>query len=290
MQCAQAHVDAVNAHLSGVERIINKLGGLENMGIRTLSAIYSYVHQLTQTNMDTNIPSCDVMKGMIQDAPPRFKISQKYEYWIRENSNCIGQHNNPTPNTSLIGSHFFTSPWSDDLPTELRTILRIFQSIIPCHEKMVEEDKRQMPVENDCLIFMVHRLYSLRYNTTLTPFQDVICISVMIYAITRIWGIHGKPCMVFIAQNFRALLEYCYEDVLGAAPDLLFWALFLGGVVSVDTGAHGWFLGRLRAWAGNHGVCEYEEAAGIWGRFFFVSRRRDESARKLWRSVLEYGV
>lgn len=77
--------------------------------------------------------------------------------------------------------------------------------------------------------------------------------------------------MVFIAQNFRALLEYCFEELMGVAPDLLFWALFLGGVVSVDTEVHGWFLGSLKTWAGNKGVSGYEEVAAIWRRFFFVS-------------------
>ncbi|KAJ5669059.1 hypothetical protein N7462_010129 [Penicillium macrosclerotiorum] len=39
-KCAQANIEAVEAHMAGLQQIINALGGLERLDIRTLSTIY----------------------------------------------------------------------------------------------------------------------------------------------------------------------------------------------------------------------------------------------------------
>ncbi|KAJ5278754.1 hypothetical protein N7478_004126 [Penicillium angulare] len=41
VECAEAHTEAVNAHLNGLQNLVKGLGGLDNMSIRTLSTLYT---------------------------------------------------------------------------------------------------------------------------------------------------------------------------------------------------------------------------------------------------------
>ncbi|KAJ5106300.1 hypothetical protein N7456_002975 [Penicillium angulare] len=41
VECAEAHTEAVNAHINGLQNLVKGLGGLDNMSIRTLSTLYT---------------------------------------------------------------------------------------------------------------------------------------------------------------------------------------------------------------------------------------------------------
>lgn len=178
------------------------------------------------------------------------------------------------------------SLWFQTLPRELATIIKGFRNIISCHERSVEVDSRHMPVENDYLVFLSHRLYALPYKTPITPFQDVLRISLLVYGLVRIWGWSRKPCFAYMAQMARQKIEKCDDFLQETAPDLLFWALFLGGLVSTGLDGHDWFLARLDQLAERMCILDWDQAVLVLQGFFFVCRSTDESAKELWASML----
>ncbi|KAJ5574132.1 uncharacterized protein N7459_008559 [Penicillium hispanicum] len=58
VECAQANVDAVEAHIAGLQQVVNALGGLETLNIRTLVIVFC----------------CDFMKAFVTSSPPNFEI------------------------------------------------------------------------------------------------------------------------------------------------------------------------------------------------------------------------
>ena len=236
--------------------------------------------------------SCDAMMGLSLKLPPHFTISRKWEVWLRNNSRCLGS-NCPYPIPSSLGRRFFTSSWAQNLPEQLMSSILIFKNLVACHERMVELDSRDMPAENDCLLFMVHQLYSLPYEVATTPLQDVICTSLHVYSVIRIWGWQKKPCLEDVAAVFRGRIERCYSTLQQTASDLLFWSLFLGGLVvstlvTKNPELHDWFLVRLKEEVASLGIRGWNEAVAVLEGFLFVRRPRDEPANELWRSITSF--
>lgn len=227
------------------------------------------------------------MQGLVRDSPPVLGVSKRWERWIRINSTCLDESSYPSPKS--LGKRFFNASWFGDFPEDLIKIIKAFQKLIPIHERMVECDSRNMPAENDCFQLMIHRLYSLPYKVTITPFDNVVCTSILVYTVTRVWGMYGWPCLEHLGRNFQQRISNCYDQLQRTAPDLLFWLLFLGGLISKGLETHDWFLTHLKASAEHIGVQDWVQAVTVLEGFFFVCRSSDEPARELWQSVLRLG-
>ncbi|KAJ5287772.1 hypothetical protein N7478_003458 [Penicillium angulare] len=268
LACIEANIEGVKAHILGLQCIINALGGLENLELRTLSAVYCV----------------DAMKGLVLDTPPIFKISKKWEKWIKTNSICIAADNRP-PSQSKLGKRFFNSSWSPDLPEELVSILKGFQLLIPCYEQMIQKERRQMPVENDCLLYLIHRLYMLPYKVMVDPLLEVLSISLQAYTLARIWEWRGKPCFANVGRTFRQKIENSFNYLLMEAPDLLFWSLFHACLVSVGFELYDWFFTKLKECADRLHIRDLSQALPVLEGFFFVYRMSEEPARELMNSL-----
>ncbi|KAJ5094247.1 hypothetical protein N7456_010108 [Penicillium angulare] len=268
IESAQANAEGVKAHMVGLQYIINALGGLEKLEIRTLSAVYCF----------------DIMKGLVLDTPPMFKISKKWEKWIKTNSICIAADSRLASHSEL-GKRFFTSSWSLDLPEELVSIIKGFQHLIPCYEQMVENERRNMLVENDYLLYLIHRLYMLPYKMTFDPFLEALCISLQVYTITRIWEWRGKPCFDSVGRIFRQKIENVSDYLFIEAPDLLFWSLFHGCLLTAGIKHFDWFFTKLKECAKILHISDLSQALPVLEGFFFKYRLIDEPSRELTNSL-----
>ena len=223
------------------------------------------------------------MRGLLKRAPPAFDLSAR---WVRKiQTECAFMTTCSLP-SSALGRQFFTSPWSQDFPTELRSIIEAFRQMIPLYESIAESDLRSSPYQNDHLLLLVHRLYSLPYICSLTPLQDITRLAVLLYAVIRIWTFEGKPCIEVLLQTLQQGFEKTFTLLEDIAPDLLFWILFLGVLAARGLPSRGWFLEKARRSAERLGLKTWDDAARVLEQFFFARRPNGETAKALWHSEI----
>ncbi|KAJ5597034.1 hypothetical protein N7450_003492 [Penicillium hetheringtonii] len=227
--------------------------------------------------------NCDLLRGLQSSAPPVFEVSSK---WInRIESKAAASKSNLTTRPS-IGARFFVSPWSQDIPSPLSSILYSLCHLISRFEDIEDSDCRSLPLENDHLVLLANRLHSLPREITLTPFQDAIRLGTLCYLTVRVMRFEGNPCIENLIRTLRHNFEYSLPILSAVAPDLLFWILFISGIASQGFDSHIWCIENLRNCASQLGLRWWEDAASILEGYFFVSRLRNDPAKALWNSVV----
>ena len=232
----------------------------------------------------TCLSSCDLLRGLQSSAPPVFEVSSK---WInRIESQAAASKTNLITRPS-IGARFFVSPWSQDIPSPLGTILYSLCSLISRFEDIEDSDNRSLPFENDHLVLLANRLHSLPREISLTPFQDAIRLGTLCYLTVRVMRFEGNPCIENLIRTLRHNFEYSLPILYSVAPDLLFWILFVGGIASQGFDCHIWCIENLRNCTSQLGLRTWEDASSILEGYFFVNRLRNDPANALWNSVSE---
>ncbi|KAJ5569825.1 uncharacterized protein N7459_009255 [Penicillium hispanicum] len=267
-EAALANMKAVDAHIIGLKNIIGGLGGLDTLSNLTLSTVYC----------------CDLMRGLLKRSPPIFDLSARWVRNIQTESAFIKAHR---PLSSPLGPRFSTSSWSQDFPSELRSVIESFRQLIPLYESIYESDSRVLSSENDYLLLLIHRLYSMPYDCSLSPLQDTIRLSILLYAVVRIWKFSGKPCMENFVQILRQTFEKSFSILENTAPDLLFWILFMGVLATPGLPSRAWCLERTRTSAKKLGLKTWMDAKQVLEQFFFVCRPHGEIAKDLWLLEVE---
>lgn len=267
VEAAQGNLEEVDAHVAGLKGIIDVLGGLEVLGDWAITTIYC----------------CDLMRGLLLDSPPVFDLLPN---WALKTQNGCAYFKSYNPSFS-VGERFFSSTWSPNIPPQLQSIIQSFQQVIPCFESMADLESRTLTFENDYLLLLMHQLYSLPYDYPLEPLHNTIRLSVMIYAVVRIWKLEGKPGTECLVQRYRQSIEKGLDYLERTAPDLLFWALFLSSLASLGLPSHGWCLVNVRKAAVQLGLKNWNDAKRVLEDFFFVCRPRNENAKTLWDSDIE---
>ena len=93
--------------------------------------------------------------------------------------------------------------------------------------------------------------------------------------------------MPIIVDNFQRSIVRGYMVLQNQAPDLLFWALFMGSLASQELDCHPWFLNTLMDVAEMLSLTDWESAREVLEGFFFMYRSTDEPAKIIWDSALE---
>lgn len=117
------------------------------------------------------------MRGLLLDSPPVFDLRPK---WAAENPKRVRLCQVIQPPS--VGARFFSSTWSPDIPPELQLIIRSFQRVIPCFESMDDMESQTFTLENDYLLLLMHRLYSLPYGFPLIPLHNTIRLSAVLHS------------------------------------------------------------------------------------------------------------
>lgn len=226
--------------------------------------------------------SCDVLRGLQKCAPPAFELSHKWVKRLKPEYTAIQA--NPTIDHS-IGSRFFKSPWSHQIPSELWSILCSLKQLVLAFEEIEDSDSRSMPLENDHLVLLTNRLHSLSLDIRLTPFQEAIRLGTLIYLTIRVLGFEGNPCIENLIHALQKNFDYSLPDLATIAPDLLFWILFMSGIASQGFVSHIWCLNNLRICAKQNALRSWEDALSVLKGYLFVPRRRNDPAKCLWNSI-----
>ncbi|CEJ59376.1 hypothetical protein PMG11_08001 [Penicillium brasilianum] len=269
-----ANKEAVEAHMNGMIKIIALTGGLNNLDGGTLSMIYS----------------CVFLHGMIQERPPAIPMCAKFENRVLEQSTIIKASNNTMKTkASTLGARFFNAPWSNQIQPRFKALISWYQQLVSYYENLGTISAEPMSVENDCLLYLTHRLLSLPYEISLTPFEEIVRLSILVYSSIRVWSLYGMPCLEVLVGTLRKSLCKSYRTLQSTNSDLLFWILFVGSLASRGMECHSWFLAHLVDVADQLSLEGWGSAISVLQGFLFVCRSADEPAKELWNFTLRGG-
>ncbi|KAJ5226817.1 uncharacterized protein N7469_006823 [Penicillium citrinum] len=243
----EGNVEAVEAHINGLEKIVAGAGGMEVIDYGILSMVYRVFKESAF-----------------------FKLNCRFTKLSKVNK---------------LGTGFFNSTWSKDIPPMFKSIISLFQQLVTYYESLDIVFAEPMSVENDCLLFLGYRLLALPYQCSLSPFQETIRLTILSYASVRVWSFYGMPCLEALVETLRESLYDSLHIIRSTATDLLVWVLFIGSLASRGMRCHSWFLTRLVDAADQLLLDGWDSAVPILEKFFFVCRDKDEPARELWTAA-----
>ncbi|KAL4787894.1 hypothetical protein BJX76DRAFT_353693 [Aspergillus varians] len=269
-EAAGANKEAAGAHMSGLRKLVYLRGGLDNLEDLTISTIYCG----------------DFMRGLLTRCPPAFPMSDAWKSKVLQQSRAAQSIHE---NTALYppGIRFFTSPWSRDLHSGMRSSLRLFQRLASYYESTEREPSMRAPIDNSLMIIGGHRLLSLSFSGTSASFQESLRLAMLVYCATRILDLQWINCVPFAVEDLRQSLHSSLSILQDTACDLLFWILFVGGMASQGLECHRWFVIRLGEAAERLAVTDWNTALSLLRQFFFVIRPAEKQPERLWNSTVE---
>lgn len=214
----------------------------------------------------------------------------KFENRVLEQSTIIKASNRATnTKASTFGARFFNAPWSNEIQPKLKSLISWYQQLVSYYENLSTISAEPMSVENDCLIYLTHRLLSLPHEISLTPFEEIVRLSILVYSSIRVWSLYGMPCLEVLVETLRHSLCKSYRTLQSTKSDLLFWILFMGSLASRGMECHSWFLAHLVDVADQLSLEGWGSAMSVLQGFLFVCRSSDEPAKELWNFTLRGG-
>ncbi|EPS29276.1 hypothetical protein PDE_04225 [Penicillium oxalicum 114-2] len=273
VEAAEANMQAVHAHERAIKKIIDGLGGLDNLGYDSLSILHV----------------CDLMRGLTSDTPVQLNKSWKWELKVR--TECLFLHEeHEIPPSSFVGRRFFNSPWSAGLHPQLVPTLRSLQKLVSLYEGVTSSTWTQTRMDNDGLLLLDHELLAIAHDCSLPAFQDTLRLTVLIYTVVRIRGFSGMPCADIFVDTLRRSLQRSFLFLDGNAPDLLLWIFFIGSLASRGRRYHAWFLLRLQVAARKLSLEQWDRAVLVLQEYLFVYRPTDGFVKEMWEFAMREKV
>ncbi|KAF3392720.1 hypothetical protein F1880_008849 [Penicillium rolfsii] len=266
VEAAEANIQAVRAHEKALKRIIDTLGGLNNLGYDAISVIYV----------------CDLMRSLINHKPIQLNKSWKWEFKVRKECPFLWEDYEVAP--SFVGRRFFTSPWSSNLHPVLRSSLCSLTKLVSLYENVSCPSWTQTRMDNDGLLLLIHELLSLAHDRSLPAFQETLRLALLIYTVIRIRGFEGMPCADIFVSTLRKSLQASSASLSRNAPDLFLWILFIGSLASRGRSCHSWFLQRLQEAAQGMALEKWDHGVVVLQEYFFVYRSSDGPVKEMWHS------
>jgi hypothetical protein len=228
------------------------------------------------------------MRGVISYPQPVFHISRPWAARVLSQWTHLATTDLSTV-LPLLGTRFFSSPWSCNIHPELISILQSLQEFINYYEHQLFKGSAWHSIGNDYLIILMLRLYKPVTECSHIAFQESIRLSTIVYCMIRIWTSQAFPCLAVLSNKFRQSLDYSYPELHSTAPDLLFWILFTGALASQTPpiSPHNWFLERLSELADELYLAHWDNAVHLLQGYFFP-RSHDTQAKCLWESVTRH--
>ncbi|KAL4882948.1 hypothetical protein BJY04DRAFT_31365 [Aspergillus karnatakaensis] len=314
IEAANANFTALNAHISGLRRLISLAGGMNNLDHTWLSKLYQ----------------CDVKSAALMNTRPAFPIISQWRDEIVQQAKIFepNGHEIETPESlEALGAAIFSAPWYPELEPSMQTLLLVFSRLIIYYESVVLSPHLVTPNDNDLFILFEHKLLSTTYTSTPNaeisaspstspsdPFSrsaspsdtmssslsnppqthhtlnEPLRLTLLIYLNMRIWHLQPFGFMQFMTERLRQSLIApvpLFTTLLGTSPDLLFWVLFIGGLASQGYKSHAWFVNHLIEVTQILGVKEWDEARWILAGFFYTDQEKEKKAEEaLWNEIV----
>ncbi|CEJ56777.1 hypothetical protein PMG11_02975 [Penicillium brasilianum] len=261
-EALEGNWDAVEAHGDGLRMIVEALGGVERIGEWPLANIYS----------------CDPIRGLLRDCPPIFDIPKAFETQVL---GALTERARPIRKRyPRLGTCFFKSP----IHSRLKMMIGSLQDVICIYEETLRLNTYLALPDHNAALLLSNRIHSMPFDYDLSPFNEAIRQTIMLYILTRIWEFQAS--VEGLVRNLRERLEEILGYLEKSAPDLLFWILFNGAFASAKFGCHAWFVSRLQSLARELSLSEWEDVASLLEGFLFVRRVTNESAKEFWKEVM----
>ncbi|KAL2811751.1 hypothetical protein BJX63DRAFT_267194 [Aspergillus granulosus] len=271
IESSMANLEAVEAHLKGLKRLVDLIGGLDCLAHMTLSRLYQ----------------CDVKGASVRRSRPIFPMSTCFRSGIIHESKVL--HLDQNFETPLLlagfGSRFTGSPWFPNVDPAMQASIEVCRRIILYFESANLYPETGTRTDNDLLVCTEHQLHSLSFAADDT-LNESLRLSLLIYLNTRVWHLGQLPIMGCLVAPLKQSLAPHLPFFQAIAPDLIFWMLFMGGMVSRPYSVHPWFVARLAETARQLGVREWKEARAILGEFFYTDQPGETAAEDLWDEIL----
>ncbi|KAJ5692841.1 hypothetical protein N7462_002264 [Penicillium macrosclerotiorum] len=267
---AEGNLEAAEAHMDGVRRIIEVLGGFESLAYPLMTLVHC----------------CEFIKSAI-GAPIIFSISPKWARKLFRESAFLQDKTYCTD--SPMGTRFFTSPWSSTLNPTLISVLHALRRIIIFQTRQAQLPPTAAgPSEINYLVLVVHQLHSLGHAAVLPPFEEIVRHAVHMQILIQLWTLYGMPVADISASILRRSLIRNFAAVK-ADPKLLFWVLFIGALTAREPSCAAWFriqLGRARHMLD---LQSWPDALAVLCGFFYVSLPLGDPGKFLWMQLQQDG-
>ncbi|CEL01810.1 hypothetical protein ASPCAL01388 [Aspergillus calidoustus] len=275
IEASMANLEAVEAHLKGLKRLVDLIGGLDSLAHMTLSRLYQ----------------CDVKGASVRQSRPIFPMSPRFRSGIIHESNVLSldQAYEPPLALTTLGRRFTSGPWFADIDMQLQASVEICRRIILYFESARIHPELGTPTDNDLLVCTEHQLHSLSFPTG-DSLNEPLRLSLLIYLNTRVWHLGKLPIMGRLVGPLKASLVQQLPFFQALAPDLIFWILFMGGMAARAYPVYPWFVTRLAETATLLGVREWGEVRALLGEFFYTNQPGETPAEDLWDEVLLDGA
>jgi hypothetical protein len=167
----------------------------------------------------------------------------------------------------------------------MKTIIQSFRDVLSIYEETIRS-KTDLPMtDHNCALLLVNRLHAVPYGYNISPFNETIRLTIMVYILTRVWEFQAN--VENLVRQLRGRIEENVDFLEKSASHLLFWVLFNGAFGSAGFECHAWFISRLRSLALELSIGEWEDVASALEGFFFVRRSTKDSAKEFWKNELD---
>ncbi|RAH66351.1 uncharacterized protein BO66DRAFT_442150 [Aspergillus aculeatinus CBS 121060] len=266
VEAADGNQQAADAHVQGLKKLVDLLGGIEGLDHAMVSLFYSAVH----------------VYGLLTSSEPAFPMSEEWKQRVLQEVFAVKSEEDFRDH-SYFGNRFFASPWSAGLDPSLRLLLQHFRQLM-VHYNYAQSSLSKSS-ENNFALLTAYELLATTYVLNPSDFQDTLRIAMRIYLALRLWTFQGLPCMKFVSEELQHSLYTTLHLLQRTAPDLLFWILFVGGLASMGHQTSAWFKTYLSITAGQLAVYNWDAALVLLEGFCFIYRPADTMARDLWNAV-----
>ncbi|PCG99393.1 Protein of unknown function DUF3468 [Penicillium occitanis (nom. inval.)] len=274
IEAVDANIEAHNAHMKGLKRLIQLMGGLDTLDHMTLSKIYQ----------------SDVKSAALYNSRPVFPISSRWRSEIIQDSRLfLARDELDTPkDLASLGITIFSSLWYIKLDRTMKTFLQVIRRLIFYYEYVQRNPASVMPTDNDLFLVAEHQLLSAGYiRTDPTDINEPLRLTLLVYLNLRVWHFQSFPFMEYVVESLRQSLNLSYSYLQTETPELLLWILVLGSLGSQGYKCHRWYLNRLIEITDRLGLRKWEEARALLGGYFYTDQISEKKAEEdLWNEVL----
>lgn len=176
------------------------------------------------------------------------------------------------------------------MPQQLRSVIIALRFLILDFETLGEANPRDSSVKNNRLTLCARQLIGLPSCYSITPFHDILRLTILLYCVIRVWSIPSKPWINMITEKLLPPLETEFVTLERTAPDLLLWVLFVVGFSTRGLEHHAWFVVRLEQIARLLYLQDWESVFPKLEGFFFIARSVNDPARLFWSSEIQPGL
>ncbi|KAJ5259525.1 hypothetical protein N7478_012506 [Penicillium angulare] len=258
--------ETLEMHITGIKTMVKLLGGYESLV--------------------NSSKSCGNAAAFSGNMTQKFPMSPIFEVKTERHFSELVAMNHDIHSTPLhFVSGLINTMWFASLDPRLQNLIHSYKWIVLTYEGILHINNRFNSVKDDYLTLCEYRLLDFDEDP-LTPFEDTIRLTIVLYSVVRLYTLPPQQCERFIITYLQPKIKETSEQIQKISPDLWFWVLWVAVLGSVGLGeCHEFFVQHLLEVAFSRGIKTWPDASNILERFLFVDRGASEPGKAFWNSV-----